>query len=149
MWLANEATMTRPGARANMLSRARPHASLRLGEARVVGVGAVGQQEQHSLAAELGEPLHRRRAEVDGGLVELEVAGVDHGPDRGVDAQAHPVGDAVTHLEELQHERPQRERLGAGYLVERHLALQPVLAQLGVHQPQGEPGAVDRACRPP
>ena len=29
-------------------------------------------------------------------------------------------------------------------LVQRHLALQPVLAQLGVHQAQGQPGAVDR-----
>ncbi len=39
---------------------------------------------------------------------------------------------------------PQFEVLARRHLVQRGLTLQPVLAQLGVHQPQGQPGTVDR-----
>ena len=72
----------------------------------------------------------RGRPAVDGRLVELEVPGMDDRPDRRVDAEAHPVGDAVVDVEELERERPERQRLRAADLVQRHLPLQPVLPQL-------------------
>ena len=61
-----------------------------------------------------------------------------------MDAQSHSIGDAVAHFQELEGERSQGQRLGARDLVERHLALQPVLTQLGVHQAECQLSAVDR-----
>ena len=62
MWLENEATMTRPGASAKMPSKARPTPRSGLVKPGLLGVGAVGHQQQHALAAELGELLHARSA---------------------------------------------------------------------------------------
>ena len=50
---------------------------LRAGEALAIDVGAVGEQRQHALRAELGEAVQVEVLAVDRRLIDLEVAGVD------------------------------------------------------------------------
>ena len=52
------------------------------GESLAVDVGAVGEQRQHALRAELGEPVQVEVLAVDRRLVDLEVARVDDRADR-------------------------------------------------------------------
>ena len=47
------------------------------GEAAAIDVGAVGEQRQHALRAELGEAVQVEVLAVDRRLIDLEVAGVD------------------------------------------------------------------------
>jgi hypothetical protein len=53
------------------------------------------------------------------------------------------VGDRVVDGDELEHERPEGDGLPLGDLVLRGL-LEPVLAQLGAEQGEGQPGADER-----
>ena len=57
---------------------------LRTGEALAIDVGAVGEQRQHALGAELGEAVQVEVLAVDRRLVDLEVAGVDASMPAGV-----------------------------------------------------------------
>ncbi len=53
------------------------HAALAAGIAGALHVGGVGQQGQHALLAQLAQPGQVDHAALDGGGVDLEVAGVD------------------------------------------------------------------------
>ena len=79
-----------------------PDVRLGLGEARLLGVGRVGQQEPDPLP--LGQLAHARQvhpAPVDGLQVDLEVARVqDHALGR-VERQGHRLGHRVRHRDEL------------------------------------------------
>ena len=57
------------------LLQPRAHQRLRQRPARAVGVGGVAAEHQQPLSAQLGKPRHVGRDAVDGGLIELVVAG--------------------------------------------------------------------------
>ena len=60
-------------------------------------IGGVRQQCLDALLPQLAEAGKVDDLPVDGGGVDLEVAGVDHGAHVGVDGKGHGVGDGVVH----------------------------------------------------
>ena len=111
-------------------------------EARNLGVGRVDEQQVDPLVAESGERVEVGDAPVERHLVHLEVTGVQHASGRGGDGHCEGVGDRVVHGHELDLERAARDDL---LLLDLHgLRHDAVLAQLGLQQGEGEPGAHDR-----
>ena len=77
------------------------------GMAALLHVGAVAHQGQHPLGAVIGEAPDVDGLPVDGGIVHLEVPGVDNGADGGIDGQGAGPGDGVAGLDELHVEAAQ------------------------------------------
>ena len=75
--------------------------------------------------------------------VELEVAGVDDGADRGLDPVPQPVDHGMRHAERLDAEGPEREGPPGLDGVEPRLLEEPVLAQPLPGQGQRHPGPED------
>ena len=75
MFDAKQVTTMRPWQRANTRSRCGPTIDSLTDDARPVGVRRVAAQQQHAVAAELGQPRHVGRRAADRRLVELVVAG--------------------------------------------------------------------------
>ena len=73
----NVATTSLPWVLVNSSSKASMTSISGPGESLPVDVGAVGEQRQHALRAELGKPVQVEMLAVDWRLVDLEVAGVD------------------------------------------------------------------------
>jgi hypothetical protein len=114
------------------------------GEAAAIDVGAVGEQRQHAGGAELGEPVDVEVLAVNRRLVDLEVAGVDDDPRRGVNRDCHAIRHAVRDAYELDLERAHGDALARRYRYE-HAAIEAVLLQLRLDQRQRQRRAVDRA----
>ena len=92
--------------------------SLRPGESRDGRVGGIGKQQVDPL---LGELVDRRVVgshAVDGGLVELEVAGVHDGSLRGADEHAERAGDRMRHREEVDGDATEIDMAAAVHLAE-------------------------------
>ena len=108
-----------------------------------LGTRAVGDQRQHPLCAELRQQSEVRCLAVGRGLVELEVAGVDHRADRGVDGVSHRIGDRVA---DPERDDPERSELELVARVERkeRVRLEPVLLQLVAQEAAREGRGVDR-----
>ena len=119
------------------------HAALALGKAGALHVGGVGQQGQHALFAQLSQPAQVDHPALDGGGVDLEVAGVDHGAHSALDGEAAGVGDGVVHVDELHRELACLHGLPRLAGDELGLVHQPVLLQLELHQSGGHAGGVD------
>ena len=113
------------------------------GEAGALYVGRVGAQAQDPLLAQLAQAGQVDDLPVDGGGVDLEVAGVDHRPHPRVDGKGHRVGDGVVHVDELHLEFPGPHGLPRLNGDEPCGADQPVLLQLQLDEPRREPCAVD------
>ena len=64
-------------------------------EAGQLGVGGVGAEQQDSTGAVFGQSGQVNRVAVDRGVVDLEVPGVNHRPNRSFDDHSHGIGDAV------------------------------------------------------
>ena len=107
-----------------------------------VGVGGVAAQQQHAVAAELGEPRDVRRRAADRRLVELVVAGEQHGPELAAQDHADHVGDRVREVDELDLERAGLDLLARREHLELRLA-QPVLVELGAPHGDRQLAAVD------
>ena len=75
-------------------------------------------------------------------MVNLEVAGVDHGADGRFNGQAHSVGNAVAHAEELHPEGSDLDRYSGLRDVELGAAGGPVVVQLDGYEAVGQPGGV-------
>jgi hypothetical protein len=90
-------------AREDLLERV-DDVDLRSGEALAIDVGAVAEQRQHALAAELGEAMEVEELSVERRLVDLEVAGVDEDAERRVDGEPDAVRHAVRDAQELDLE---------------------------------------------
>ena len=120
-----------------------PHAPLALGVARPLHVGGVAQQGQHPLLPQLAQPGQVDHAPLDGGGVDLEVAGVDDGADGGLDGEGHGVGDGVVDVDELHGEFARLDHLAGLAGDELGLVQEPVLLQLELHQARGHAGGVD------
>ena len=119
------------------------HGALAHGIARALHVGGVRQQGQDSLLAQSAEPGQVDDLPVDGGGVDLEVAGVDHGAHAGVDGEGHGVGDGVVHMDELHLELSGLHRLPGLHGHQLRAVQQAVLLELQPDQPGGEAGAVN------
>ena len=119
------------------------HAALALGKAGALHVGGIGQQGQHPLLAQLAQAGQVGHATLDGGGVDLEVAGVDAHPQGAADGKGHRVGDGVVDVDELHRElaRPDGLTRLAGHQL--HLVHQAVLLQLQADQSRGHSGGID------
>ena len=115
------------------------------GESLAIDVGAVGEERQHALRAELGEAVQVEVLAVDRRLIDLEVAGVDDDADRRRDGQRHAVGHAVRDADELDRERPDGDRLPRLDRLQPVAGVDAVLLELRLDQRQRHGGAVDRA----
>ena len=105
--------------------------------------GGVRQQGQDSLLAQSAEPGQVDDLPVDGGGVDLEVAGVDAQAHRRLDGEGHRVGNGVVDVDELHAEPPGLDHLARLAGDELGLVQQAVLLQLQLHQPRGHAGGVD------
>ena len=119
------------------------HAPLALGVAGALHVGGVAQQGQDPLLPQLAQPGQIDHAALDGGGVDLEVAGVDHGADGALDGEGHGVGDGVVDVDELHRELARLHHLAGLAGDELGLVQEPVLLQLQLHQTGGHAGGVD------
>ena len=113
------------------------------GEAGALGVGRIGQQRKHALAAQLAEPREVDDVADDRRIVDFEVARLDDDARRGVDGQRDRVGDRVVDADELDLEAAKLDRLLRSDLHELDLAVESVLAQLVLNEPEGQPGGID------
>ena len=114
----------------------------RAGEAAAIDVGAVGEQRQHALGAELREAVQVEVLAVERRLIDLEVAGVDDDADRRVNRQRHAVGHAVRDADELDRERADGDPIARSDRHERRRVLEAVLPQLAAR-----PAPASAACR--
>ena len=113
------------------------------GEARHLGVGGVGQEEVDALLAEPRERTQVGDPAVERQLVHLEVAGVEHQRGAGPDGDGERVGDRVVDRDELELEGAEGQPVTRLDLVVDRL-LEPVLAELGVEEGEGQLGADER-----
>ena len=97
MWLAKQATMIRfPGWAAMTRRRRDADGRLRLGEAGLLRVGGIRQEEADTIGAgQLPHPREVGPAAVDRLQVELEIARVEDDPLRGVEGDGERIGHRV------------------------------------------------------
>ena len=112
----------------------------------VLGTRGVGQETGHALGAELGEDREVRQLAVDRRVIELEVAGVDDGPDRCPEGDAHRVGDRMTDPEGHHVEGPDVD-LAAGLERDQRVVVELVLLDLVAEEAARERRGVDRHAR--
>ena len=113
------------------------------GEAGALGVGGIAEQRQHAPAAVLGNGGQIGGIAGNGGVVYLEVAGLDDHAGGTLDGVGHRVGNGVVHMDGLDGKAAQTEFLPGLDLVHLGAAPQPVLLQLVAQKAQREPGGVD------
>ena len=139
----------RPLQRWKTRSRLGPTIDSRGREPGPVGVGGVAAQQQQALAAELRQARHVGRRAADGRLVELVVAGEQHGPELGRQRHAAGVGDRVGQVDHLDLERARVDHVAGRQHVEPRL-LELVLVELGARHRDRQLAAVgDRDARLP
>ena len=126
---------------ADVAIQIREHGPLRRSETGDLGVGGIAEQAQHPLLAVVGQALQVEGLPIDGGVVELEVAGEDDHAGGRRDGQREAVGHRVgvtdeLHLEVLadMHDIPRADRLDGGAVGDArllHLPLQHRHRQAG------------------
>ena len=114
------------------------------GVARPLHVGGVRQQGQDPLLAQLPQAAQVDDLPVNGGGVDLEVAGVDDDAHAGMDGEGHRVRDGVVDVDELHVELAHPDHLPGLHGDELGLLEQAVLLQLQLDEARGQPGAVHR-----
>jgi len=119
------------------------HHPLAHGVAGALHVGGVRQQRQHPLLAQSAEPGQIDDLPVNGGGVDLEVAGVDHHAHAGVDGEGHGVGNGVVHVDKFYLKFSGLHRLARLHRHQLGAVQQPVLLQLQLDESSGKAGAVD------
>ena len=119
------------------------HGPLAHGVSGALHIGGVGQQGQNALVTQGTEAGQVDDLPVDGGGVDLKVAGVDNGAHAGADGEGHGVGNGVVHMDELHLELAGPD--GAARLHGDDLGgvQQAVLLKLQLNKSGGEAGAVD------
>ncbi len=105
----------------------------------------IGKERQHTLRAELAQPAEARPAAAHGGIVELEIAGVDDPPGVGGDAQSHAIRDRVRDRQERDLERADAKALAGLDAAQVGAARQSrPFVQPGLDQAARQRGGVDR-----
>ena len=126
------------------LIEARADLAFGRGIAGLFNVRRVAEQCQHALVAKLAEAREIHHAALYRGDVDLEVASVDDGSERGADCERNGVGDAVVHVYEFDRKRAETE--GRADLLGEYLRIvqQIVLFKLQLDERRGERHRVDR-----
>ena len=119
------------------------HGALALRIAGPVGVGGVGEQQQDAALAVIGEGVEVEELVVGGGGVDLEIAGVDDDAERGGDGQGDGAHDGVRHVNKLDLEGADGDRLLGLDLDQPRLVFEIVLFHAPLHQGEREGRAVD------
>src|SRR6185312_1174726 len=132
------------GARRNQLAEGLADEPLRAGHAGALGVRRVAEEQVDAAVAEIGQTADVGAEAVDRRVVHLVVAGVQDPAARRVEHDRDGIGDRVGDPHELGGERPElcRRALGVGFAQLRG-AQQAVLVELGLDQPQRQPGRPD------
>ena len=86
----------------------------RAGHPGPLRVGRVAEHEVDALVTDRGELADVRLEAVDGGVVELPVAGVQHPPGGCFDHDCNAVGDRVRHPDELEPEGAELDAVAVG-----------------------------------
>ncbi len=133
----------------NRASKLAPTLLSPAGVTRAFHVGGVAQQGQHPRLANLAQPGQVHHPALDGGGVDLEVAGVDHRPHGALDRKADRVRDGMVGVDELHGELARLYRLAG--LTGNHLRFvqQMGLFQLEPYEPRRHPGGVDGGVNVP
>jgi hypothetical protein len=113
-------------------------------KAGAVHVGGVLQQAEYTLLAEVGESLQVEGMAVGRRKIDLEVSGVEHDADRGVDGKRHAVDQRVRDPDGHDVEDSKREAAAGKDLDQLGVVKQAMLFELALDIGQGELGAVDR-----
>ena len=113
------------------------HRGLTRGEAGHVGVRGVGEHEVDALLAKAVDGVVVGAHAVDGRLVELEVARVEHGAGRRLEEDSERARDGVRHGEELQREAAEVDARAIRDLAELG-ALDVVLGELALDHAERE-----------
>ena len=120
------------------------HRLLGLGVTGALRVGGVCQQGQNPFPAQFREAGQVDHPALCRRHVDFKVAGVDNGSPGRVDGQGHRIGNGVVHMNQL-HIHAAQLNVGA---CRRHVklggAVQVVLLQLALNQPNGQRRAVHR-----
>ena len=120
------------------------HLALAHGDARAFGVGGVHHQQQDALFAQLAQTGQVDHFAVDGGGVDLEVAGGDDHAQRGLDGKGAGVGDGVVHMEEFHLKTAGLDLVAVLFHGDLGFFQVLVLLQLELDQAGGKGGAVHR-----
>lgn len=113
------------------------------GEPWGLRVGGVHQEQIDTLFAKPRETAQVGDPAVEGKLVHLEVAGMQHHAGLGADGDRQRVRDRVVHRQELELIVAYLNTVAFAHIEQLELA-DAVLAQLGRHEGQRQLGAVDR-----
>ena len=139
MFDANEATTIRPVRSGMSWRNASPTSRSEPVMPGTFRVRRVAEEKVDAAVPELRERPHVGLEAVDGGVVELPVAAVQHAAGVRLDHDRHRVGDRVRHAHELEPERAQlhrpASRLGFGQLARGG---EPVLVELRLHEAERE-----------
>ena len=112
--------------------------------AGTLGVGALREQREHTLVAESRKAVEVGHPALDGGVVDLEVAGVDDHTRRSVHRDGDSVRDAVVDVDQLDVKAAELYMPAGVHLDERRGRGETVLLQFVLDQTDGQRGAVDR-----
>ena len=107
-------------------------------------VSGVRQQGQDPLLPQLAEAAQINHVPINGGGVNLEVAGVDEHAHAGVDGESHGVSDGVVDVDELHVELAHLDHFAGLHGDQFGLLEEAVLLQLQLDEPRRQPGAVYR-----
>jgi hypothetical protein len=149
MWLEKSVTTMRPVALRKISDKLDLISRFGQGEALALGIGGVGEQQHHALFGKGLDGRQIRGMAVEGGAVDLEVAGVDDAAGRGFDAEAIAVDDGMAHRKKGDGEIPERQGLAAVDRYELGEFLEAVLFQFLGGQGQGEFRPVKRRVAGP
>ena len=118
--------------------------TLRLCVARALGVRALGHKRQHSAVAEFAETRQVDYSALDGGIIYLEVAGVDYHASRRVDSKRAGVRNGMVNTDKLNGHAAHAYILTRLHYVQGSLRKQTVLLELSLYQTESKTGAVYR-----
>ena len=120
------------------------HRPLRHGKAGTDRVGAVAEQRQHAVSAQLRHSLQIRRLAEHRRIVYLEISGVEDDSRRAEDRQGGAVGDGMVRLDEFHVEVPQRDRVAVLHHEQLRGIRDLVFLQLPADEGDGKPRRIDR-----
>ena len=118
------------------------------GAARVLHIGGIGQMKTYALlfsffgkAGEIGKGV--AGFVVQRGLIELDVAGMEHLADGSFHGQSVALGNGMVHGKEVEDEAAQRHRTVGGHGHKFHPVQQGLFLKLVFHKGKGEGGTVN------
>ncbi len=145
---AKVVTATRPGA--VRMRSARDLGDVGFGRRAAFAhrIGGIADQREATFVAERAQLGFVGRRTDDRGAVDLPVAGMQNGAERGANDQAVRFRNRVGHRHELDVERPEREASAERNDIDRHLARARLALPLGLEQGRGERRRIDRQLEP-